>query len=798
MKNQKSYSEVIKKRAKKPGSSKAPVFFKIIILIMILGTIAGAGTIFLTYKYFSQELPRIITLGDYKPPLVSSVYSDDGAKIGEFAHEKRILAPLSDMPDMLIKAFIAAEDARFYKHQGIDLISIGRAFLKNLSEGTRKQGGSTITQQVVKSFLLSSEKTYTRKIKEAILSYRISNSFTKNEILFLYLNQIYLGQGAYGVASAAETYYGKKLKDLNLAECTILAGLPPAPSQYSPSKNMKLARERQLYVLKQMVKENYITQKEADTAYSQEIKLDHSRIEVHESAQQYIEHVRRYIETKYGPETLYEGGLKIYTAINLETQKQAAEAVDKGVRIIDKRQGFSGPEKKTAEQLQNSENEYIVKDNGKPGLSEGDIVNGIVADSGKSKGALAVNFGNIQATVSREDMAWAMKPGKNPSRKGYRHQPVQGDMVELKLISFDTASGNWKAALEQKPEVQGALLCIENATGYVKAMIGGNDYRTSQFNRAVQSKRQPGSAFKPIVYAAALDKGYTPVTQIIDSPVSFKVGDKVWSPQNYNERYMGAVTLRKALALSRNIISIKILQDIGADTVISYAKNLGINSPLEKNLSLALGSSGVSLLELTNAYSVFANNGYRPEPVFVTRIIDRNGNNLEENLPSRSQVIDTASAYIMTSLLESVIKEGTATNLKALERPAAGKTGTTNEYYNAWFIGFTPEYSTGVWVGFDDEKTLGDGETGGKAASPIWLDFMTGALRDKPVEVFKAPENVVFAEVYDSSGKRLECFKEGTEPASSAASSSASEDEYTGEESEEIEPDTETLFKSEL
>jgi len=795
MKNQKSYNEVLNKRAKKTQKSKIGVFFKIVFSLMLLGVVSGAGVVFLTYKYYCQELPKISTLGDYRPPLVSTVFSDDETKMGEFAHEKRILAPLSDMPDILLKAFIAAEDARFYKHQGIDFTSIFRAVVKNLSEGKIRQGGSTITQQVVKSFLLTPEKTYSRKIKEAILSFRINKGFTKNEILFLYLNQIYLGQGAYGVASAADTYFGKKLKDLSLAECSILAGLPPAPSQYSPVKNMKLAKDRQHYVLKQMVEEKYITQKEADDAFAAEIKLNHAKEEIHESAQQYIEHVRRYIETKYGPETLYEGGLKIYTAVNLETQKQAFEAVDKGVRAIDKRQGFKAIEKPATEQTTNLESGNIVRDVGKSGFSEGDIVAGVVSDSGKGKGGLVVSIGKTLATVSKEDMAWALRPGKDSARKGYKSTPKPGDMIEVKLISTDdNGTGAWKASLEQKPEVQGALVCMENSTGYVKALIGGNDFKSSQFNRAIQSKRQPGSSFKPIVYAAALDKGYTPITTIVDAPISFKIGDKVWSPQNYNEKFMGPVTLRKALALSRNIISIKILQDIGVETVISYAKNLGITSPLEKNLSLALGSSGVSLIEITNAYSVFANMGYKAEPVFVTKIIDRNGNILEENLPSRAQVIDSASAFIMSSLLESVVTEGTATNIKALGRPAAGKTGTTNEYFNAWFIGFTPEYSTGVWVGFDDEKTMGDGETGGKSASPIWLDFMKEALKDKPIEIFKAPENVVFAEVYDSSGKRLECFKEGTEPASATALPGGA----TGEPQEDVVTDAETLYKSEL
>lgn len=792
MKNQKTYKQVINKRAKKPKTSIIGFFFKLIFSLMILGAIAGSAAIFLTYKYYSQDLPKIATLGDYKPALVSEIYADDLTKIGEFAHERRILAPLSDMPDMLLKAFIAAEDARFYKHQGIDFMSIFRAFVKNITEGKIRQGGSTITQQVVKSFLLTPEKSYSRKIKEAILSYSINKGFTKNEILFLYLNQIYLGQGAYGVGAAADTYFGKKLKDLTLSECSILAGLPPAPSQYSPVKSMKLAKERQHYVLKQMVEENYITQRQADEAYAAEVKLSQKKEEIDESALQYIEHVRRYIETKYGTKTLYEGGLKVYTAVNMDAQKKAADAVDSGVRVIDKRQGFKGSEKPTEDQVQNLENSFMIKDTGAKGFSEGDIVAGIVTESAKS--GLVVKTGNASVTINREGMAWAMRPGKDSSRKGYKSLPAVGDLVEAKLIERDSDTGSWTASLDQKPTVQGSLVCIENTTGYVKALIGGNDFKSSQFNRAIQAKRQPGSAFKPIVYAAALDKGYTPITTIVDAPISFKIGDKTWSPQNYNEKFMGPVTLRKALALSRNIISIKILQDIGVDTIISYAKNLGITSPLEKNLSLALGSSGVSLLELTNAYSVFANMGYKPEPIFVTKIVDKNGNILEENLPSREQVVDSASAYIMTSLLESVVNEGTATNIKALERPAAGKTGTSNEYYNAWFIGFTPEYSTGAWVGFDDEKTLGDGETGGKSASPIWLDFMKEALKDKPVEVFKAPESVVFAEVNTGSGKRMECFKEGTQP-------SASTELPVGEDSvtdEEVVTDTETLFKSDL
>jgi penicillin-binding protein 1A len=740
------------------------------------------------YQYFSQDLPRINSLMDYRPPIVTTVYAEDQRKIGEFFKERRILTPLDEIPAMLINAFVAAEDSRFFKHQGIDLVSILRAFLKNLEAGAIKQGGSTITQQVTRSFLLTPERSYVRKVREVILSYRIEKAFTKQEILYLYLNQIYLGHGAYGVQAAAENYFGKSVKDLDLAECAMLAGLPQAPSRYSPFRHPDLARQRQLYVLNRMAEEGFITA--AQAAAAREVKLDikpRRNLYVQE-VPFYTEHVRRYIEAKYGTEALYTQGLQVYTAVNVDFQKIAEEELLKGLQELDKRQGYRGalktlkPEDVEAFCLeQQAELDHSPLDAGQ--LARAVVVQ--VDDAGKT---VKVRIGSETGTMALADMDWARKP--NPDVAYYAaklKRPSEalktGNVILVRIKEKKkNAADPWRVALDQEPKVQGALVSIEAGTGRVKAMVGGRDFSETQFNRAVQSRRQPGSAFKPIIYAAALDRQfkdpsrmYTPASVIVDSAVVFedRVKDETWKPKNFKDTFHGPTLFREALAQSRNVVTIKILQDIGVRYTIEYARRLGITADLTPTLSLALGASGVSLLELTNAYAVFANQGYLIEPVFVLEIRDRDGKVLEAAGGGRQPVVEKDSAYLMTSMLESVVQYGTGQKVKALGRPAAGKTGTTNDMYDAWFIGYTPEYTTGVWTGFDEEQPLGKTETGAVAASPVWLGYMKRVLEKEPVRLFEPPEGVVFAKIDADTGLLpvpesrktiFECFKDGTVP----------------------------------
>jgi penicillin-binding protein 1A len=801
MVKQKSTSEILKKRAKRETVrfiTNIFLWFARLIVFIILSSAIALGGI---YFYLSRDLPKISSLTDYRPPVITTVYSDDNRKIAEFYNERRIVIPFSEMPKMLIYAFIAAEDARFFKHKGIDFLSIIRAYFKNIEAGTIVQGGSTITQQVTKSFLLTPEKNYTRKIKEAILAYRIDKKFTKEEILFLYLNQIYLGHGAYGVEAAAENYFGKSAKDLNLAECAILAGLPQAPSRYSPFKSPEKAKQRQIYVLNRMITEGYITNIQATEAINTKLDIKPRRNWYIEKVPFYTEHIRRYIENKYGHDTLYNDGLKIYTAVNIEMQKAARKEIERGLKALDKRQGYRGPLKHLAEEEIEAFSKELQKALEENPVEEGKIVNGVIIEVNDTNDNVIVRIGNAQGIIYINSMRWARKPDPEvPYYEDRVKHPGEvldiGDVILVKIKNKITDSDLWELELEQEPKAQAAMLSIEAETGHVKVIIGGRDFRKSQFNRAIQSRRQPGSAFKPIIYAAAIDKGYTPASVIIDSSIVFEDTEHnfTWKPRNYEEKFHGPTLLRDAIAKSRNVVTIKILKDIGIDYAIDYARKLGITSNLSRDLSIALGSSGISLLEIVKAYSVFANLGYLIEPVFITQIIDRNGNVIEEAAIKRKKVIDQSTAYIMTSLLEGVVKYGTGRRVRELNRPVAGKTGTTNNLHDAWFVGYTPRNITGTWVGFDDESSLGKSETGSRAASPIWLGFMKYVLDDKPVKVFHIPEGVVFSKIDAETGllpipesKRtiFECFKEGTVPT-----------EYTTKPNSITEP--ENFFKSEM
>jgi penicillin-binding protein 1A len=780
MTNKKSKSEVLKNREKKKRKSLLFTFFKWNLIGFIILIFLGSAGITGLFVYLSQDLPKINTLDDYRPATVTSVFSDDGRKIGEFYKERRIVIPLSQMPQNLINAFVAAEDSRFRTHPGIDIQSILRASIKNFKAGTIVQGGSTITQQVTKSFLLTPEKTFKRKIKEAMLAYRIEKKFTKDEILYLYLNQIYLGHGAYGVEAASENYFGKHAKDLGLAECAMLAGLPQAPSRYSPFRFPDRAKQRQIYTLNRMKEEGMITNLIVTEAIGRKLDIKPRKNWFIERVPCYTEHVRRYVAKKYGEDTLYNQGLQIHTAVNIELQKIARNAVGKGLTALDQRTGYRGPLKNIAALQMESFSRGIAEQINSNLLKKENIYQGVVLSVDDENKISHVRVGDFHGLIRLKTMTWARKPNqelayyeasvKNPSQVF-----KSGDVIMVKVLNEPLEGNEYEFSLYQQPIAQSALLSIEAETGQVKAMIGGRDYRNSQFNRAYQSRRQPGSAFKPIIYAAALDKGYTPASVIVDSPVVFEDTKRnlVWKPKNYKKQFYGDTLFRKALVHSRNVITIKILQDIGIDYVIDYARKMGITSNISHDLSIALGSSGVSLLELVNAYSVFSNLGYLIEPVFITKIYDRDGTLLESSKLVRKKVIDMSTAYIMTSIMESVVKSGTGRRVKALKRPVAGKTGTTNNLMDAWFLGYTPRYTTGVWVGLDQEAPLGKGETGSRAASPIWLEYMQNSLKGKPVRTFNVPEGIVFARIdaktgllpIEESEKTIfECFKEGTIP----------------------------------
>jgi penicillin-binding protein 1A len=625
-------------------------------------------------------------------------------------------------------------------------------------------------------------------LREAILAYRIDKAISKEDVLYLYLNQIYLGHGAYGVQAASENYFGKSVKDLNLAECSMLAGLPQAPSKYSPFRHPERAKQRQIYVLNRMVEEGYIDNIQATEAINTQLDIKPRRNLYIEEIPFYTEHVRRYIENKYGKDALYTQGLQVYTAVNIEMQKIARQEIQKGLFELDKRSGYRGPLQHLKPEEIESFSQTLQAELVKKPLSGGSVTKAVVIAVNDAKKKVTVRMGISQGVIAFENMRWARKPDlelayyeakiRNPSEAF-----AVGDVILVRLKEQKTEDKDtWAVDLEQIPVAQSALMCIEAETGLVKAVVGGRDFKQTQFNRAIQSRRQPGSAFKPIIYAAALDKQfddpekfYTPATVIVDSAIVFRdvERDFTWKPKNYKKTFYGPTLFRKALTKSRNLVTIKILQDIGVDYAIDYATKLGIDSKLSRDLSIALGSSGISLLELLRAYSVFANQGYLVEPVFVLKVTDRHGNVLEEMAPERKKVIEKSTAYIMTSLLEGVVKHGTGRRVRALKRPVAGKTGTTNNLFDAWFVGYTPQFITGVWVGLDEEAPLSKGETGSRAASPIWLGFMQRVLENEPVKVFQAPEGIVFAKIDADTGLLpvpeskdviFECFKEGTVP----------------------------------
>ncbi|MDD2850703.1 MAG: PBP1A family penicillin-binding protein [Desulfuromonadaceae bacterium] len=749
-----------------------------LLFLVTLGVVAVLGVS--GYVFFLMaKLPKIDRLTDYKPPIVSQVFGDDGTLVGEFYLERRIVVPINKMPRKLIQAFVSAEDSNFYSHTGIDYLGIMRAAFKNVLSMSKKEGASTITQQVTKSMLLSPEKKFSRKIKEAILAKRMEERLTKDEILYLYLNQIYLGSGAYGVQAAAETYFGKNIDELNLAEMSMLAGLPKAPNAYSPIKHMDKARERQGYVLERMTIEGYITPVEAEHARKSPIILQPMKKVNNEQSAYFLEYLRIQLEQKYGEDQLYKGGLKIYTTMNATMQRAAYDSLRKGLKEVDKRQGFRGAAKHLSETEVDAFCGKIEDSIDSALLKTGETYQGVVVGFNKRKGEALIRVGERKGVLSRKNMAWAGKVGMvdhyGKPDKGSNRALTLGSVIEVSVITPEIDKEGAQFALDQTPEVQAALVALDPRTGGVKAMVGGYDFRKSQFNRAMQAKRNAGSAFKPIIYAAALDKGLTPATIIEDAPVEYPDGaGGIWKPQNYDHEFRGPVTMREALTYSINIVSVKIMEQIGAPYTAEYAKKLGFTSQIPANLALALGAASISPFELTSAYAVFDNGGMLTPQYFVTRVTDTDGTVLQETPPPVPvPVISPETAYVITNLMQSVVSSGTGHRASIIGRPVAGKTGTTNGAKDAWFIGYIPQLVTGVWVGYDQERSLGSGGTGGQAAAPIWGDFMQRAVASLPTEDFTAPENVSFVLINPLTGRLakegtagavMECFIKGTEP----------------------------------
>ncbi|MBA5866668.1 MAG: PBP1A family penicillin-binding protein [Nitrospira sp. CR1.3] len=750
-----------------------------IALLVLLGlSIAGVLALGGLLWHYSQDLPDLNQLQNYQPSLVTQVYSADRQLIGQFFIERRILTPLADIPEHLRRAVIAVEDVRFFEHPGLDYIGILRAAWTNLRRGGKVEGASTITQQLARSLFLSSERTFDRKVRELVLAYKMELVSTKEQILELYLNQIYFGQGSYGVASAAQSYFGKDLSALTIAEAAFLAGLPKSPNHFSPFKNYDRAKKRQEHVLGRMEEAGFLTSAEREQAAME--PLNFRRPGSEQVAPYFVEYVRQLLIAKYGETMVYKGGLKVMTTLNLEMQRAAEAAFAAGLREIDKRQGWRGPLRTV--DLASMPPPAAVASTDQP-LKAGDYREAVVVKVGKD--FYLVQIGGTSAKLSFEDMAWAKRrlTGLDTTKDFVVNPNLKqilklGDVVEIlvKKIEKDAVL----VQLEQTPIVEGGLIALEPGKGAIRAMVGGYDFNRSEYNRAVQAHRQPGSAFKPLIYAAAVDQGMSPASVVLDAPVVYEQieEEKTWKPENYGKKFHGIVSLREALAQSHNLATVRLLEKVGVKAVIEFSKQVGITSPLAADLSLGLGSSSVGLLELTAAYGVFLNQGTKAEPYAIFFVKDNQEKVLELAEPEVHEVISKETAYLITNMMEDVVQKGTGQAAKILARPIAGKTGTTNEFINAWFIGGTPNLIAGVFVGFDDRRSLGETESGAHAALPIWINFMKEALKQVPVAPFVIPEGITFVKVDPSTGLlnseledqpgSVEIFTKGSEPTQAA------------------------------
>ena len=752
---------------------------KLIIIFMTIAILLGVSTG--GYLAVNMGLPSIQEIKQYRPAAGTKIYADDDVLIGELKVDKGIFVPLREIPRSMINAVIAVEDARFWKHKGIDYVAIARAIFKDIIHAGLREGGSTITQQLTKVMFLSPEKTLQRKIREAALAIKIEKNLDKKEILELYLNKVYFGHGAYGVEMASRTYFGKSVRDITLPEAALIAGLIRAPSIYSPFNDLTRAKERQQVVLDRMVEEGFIKESQKEKALRQPFYLSSMRKGM-EANNYFIEYVRKYLEDKYGVEKVYKGDLRVYTTLDRKAQQLAAKAVQEGLTELDKRRGWRGPvdhrkDIDVDKEMKTKELRTAVV------INPGEISSGLVLKVAPKEAIIKAR--GVVGRLSVDDARWASKvrdPKKGTATflKNFTLAEIltPGDIVKVGIKSIRGSSVRF--SLEQEPNVEGALVSLEPDTGFIRALIGGYDFVKSDFNRALYARRQPGSAFKPIIYAAALDHGFTPSSVIMDEPVTYPGGNgrSQWKPENYDHKFYGPTTLTEALTYSRNVVTVKLVDAIGINNLLDFARNVGIQGDMPRDLTIALGSVSVSPIELASCYSVFANNGTKVTPIAIKYITDSKGRILESNEPEAEEVISPQTAFLITSMMEDVVKYGTGWRARELGRPVAAKTGTTNEYKDAWFVGYTPELVTAVWVGFDDMKSLGPQETGARAASPIWTLFMKNYLTGDP-EDFPVPDGVV-PEVIDPATGLLsrdgsgitQYFKAGTEPRDYAPSTS--------------------------
>ena len=778
-------------------------------IVFLVGVAAVAGLIW----HFSKDLPDYSQLQDYEPPVMTRVHAADGSLLGEYSKERRLYLPIQAIPKPVINAFLAAEDKNFYEHGGIDFTGMARAavlYAQNYGSNRRPQGASTITQQVAKNFLLTNEVSFNRKIKEALLAMRIERTYTKDKILELYLNEIYLGLGAYGIAAASLVYFDKSVNELTVAEASYLAALPKAPAALHPVRNRDRAIERRNYVIDRLLENGWIKQADAVAARKEPLVVTSRSNAAHIFAGEYFaEEVRRDIFERYGEKKLYEGGLSVRTSLDPKLQVMARKAMVAGLVRFDEAQGWRGaPHKieiagdwgvKLAEVKSLSDispwRMAVV-------LETNDQSARIGFQPGRELGGAVLKTRDT-GLISLEGVRWA-KPAAGPNRFKTPTAVTQvlspGDVIYVDpLLDKDGNKVEGQYRLRQTPEVSGAMVAMDPWTGRVVAMVGGFSFDQSQFNRATQAYRQPGSSFKPIVYSTAMDNGYTPSTVVVDAPIEIDQGQGagVWRPENYSTgKYYGPTTLRNALIRSLNTVTVRLAQDVGMPLIGEYAKRFGIYDDLPNYLSYALGAGETTVMRMVTAYSMFANGGKRVKPTLIDRIQDRYGHTIFKhdqrecrgcdagdvwkNQPEpslvdrREQVLDSMTAYQITSMMEGVVQSGTATVLREVGKPIAGKTGTTNDEKDAWFIGFSPDLVVGVYIGYDKPRNLGRGGTGGHLAAPVVKDFMKLALADKPAVPFKVPAGIKLIRVDAKSGMRagpgdsgrtiLEAFKPGTAP----------------------------------
>lgn len=761
----------------------------LVALTLTVAVAVGAVVVLSAYDELTATLPPIDRLLDYDPPVATRVYADDGSLIEEFFRERRYRVPIDDIPPLVRNAFLAAEDSDFFAHRGVDFVGILRAAIANFQAGNVVQGASTITQQVVKALLLSPERSYERKLKEILLSMRLEQHLSKNEILELYLNQIYLGDGNHGVGAAARNYFGKSVQELTPAQAAMLAGLPAAPSRYSPNRAPESARKRQLYVLRRMLEEHFLSAGDYQAAVREELRLLTRHQQPTAAVRNYYtEAVRLQLEDMFGAEAPYNQGYSVYTAMQPRLQALAEVAVRNGIERIDKALGYRGPVTHLTAQEQTGHIARLKSEVGVAPLDSRRIYEAVVTSV--APGRLGVTVGPFERVMDVSSLRWNHAAKSRTFRVGdvievrTREPATESIATPATAKQADADAGasidTSKFYIAQKPKIEAALVAIDTESGGIAAMVGGYDFMGTQFNRALQALRQPGSAFKPFVYAAALDHGFTAASILQDTPVEYMDHDKVWAPRNYTRDYKGPIRLRIALEQSRNVVSVKLVDKIGVKTVVDYLGRFRLGAKFGPNLSIALGTTELTLRNLTEGFTAFANGGVKVEPVVIRRVEDKDGVAFFSDEPRRREVLSPQTAAVMTYILEGVVERGTATSIKALDRPVAGKTGTTNEQRDAWFIGYTPNLTVGVWVGFDDpNQTMGKMGTGGRVAAPIWLDFMKPALAGMPVRDFEIPEDIRCVNIDPWSGRRagewtskpfLECFKTGTEPGVAVAS----------------------------